>query len=197
MTHSLSRDWNRAFLNSQPLSVCNMRWISSLKIELNASVTIWPDLFFIGRTQAYFENVSIQVSKHFTPSLWVESDWISMRSVCHRSWIPFVNVCLRLKLCLRSLYRVYTSYLISQLSISSFKCLSAAESPPKLSGGLASKYHRFIATDRSIEVVRRLYAIRRFTRWKRFTLSFRLSLFDIISLVMSAIPTIPQALQIF
>ena len=88
--------------------------------------------YFLGRrTQAFIENVSIQVSKYFTLSLWLDNDCISTRSVCNRSWIPLVNVCLRLKRCLIGLCRVYASRLISQLFTSPFKYLSSAGCPPK------------------------------------------------------------------
>ena len=51
----------------------------------------------VNRDTAYFENVSLQVSKYFTPSLCSVKDSISTRSDCHKSCIPLVNICLRLK----------------------------------------------------------------------------------------------------
>ena len=71
----------------------------------------------------------IQVSKYFTPSLCNDKDWISTRSACHKSSIPLVNICLRLRRCLIGLWRVYASCLITRYFTFPSRYLSAMGKP--------------------------------------------------------------------
>ena len=163
-----------------------MRRISSF---LNASATLWPDLLFTGRTQASFENMSIQISKNFTSSLWPDSFCVSTWSAWHMSWIPLVNVCLRLKRFSRGLCRVYASALINQLFTSPFKYFSAAEKPPILRGCLLSEYNRFINANRTTELTLREGDLR--GEWD-FRGVVNLRFFQVNSLATSALSTIPR-----
>jgi len=103
-------------LNSLPLSDHNfVHFLSLLRMFCNALTTSFAVLFFSGSIQRYLENMSITKRKYLTLSFSLEILDTSAKSISNWSPIPATTTRAFRKECLRSLLRLWASWLCNHL----------------------------------------------------------------------------------